>query len=345
VKCASSTVAALLLLAGCGDQHGPVPVHGLIAFHSGFEDTIWHIYVMKSDGSAVRRLTNPDPYNPVNDHDPSWSPDGRRVAFARAGGTVGVVRVEPGSRLKQFGVPVIAVSDLSWSPDGRRLVFTADLGNDRSAVYVMRSDGTGRRKLAIGASRSWSPDGRRIVFQGTQGGRASIYVLDLADHRRPRLLSFGLDARWSPTDARIVYASKHRRHIEILVTNGSGTGRRQVARVRTQDVGDVGAQPTWSPDGRKIAFLGRADRLKVVNADGSGERWLMRRASEAAIFDFAWSPDGREIAFTGWTDARGGGIGVTSNVYVVNIADGTERRLTDDGDSWSPVWQPATERG
>ena len=90
----------------------------------------------------------------------------------------------------------------------------------------------------------------------------------------------------------------------IHVMNADGSGKRRLTP-------NPAIYPTWSPDGRKIAFY--TGRIFVMNADGSGKRFLTRAASP--LFTWSWSPDGRKIAFTG----RDG------DVYAIN-ADGSGRR-------------------
>jgi TolB protein len=91
-----------------------------------------------------------------------------------------------------------------------------------------------------------------------------------------------------------------------------------------------GAQPAWSPDGSRLAFVRPSATLEsgiyVVNADGSGERLLSRLVAATP----AWSPDGARIAFS---DGR--------DLYTVR-ADGTgvEQLTEGPANDTAPAWLP-----
>jgi TolB protein len=156
------------------------PDGGLIAFNSSRGFGI-RLYVMRPDGTRVRRLTS------IEAEYPSWSPDGRRIAFMSA---------EPDARGSDPNYDVFVVdrdgSGLkelttwpgedgwpAWSPDGRWIAFTTThdangryfgVGPYRD-VYVMRPDGTAKRRIVvglIGAMPVWAPDGRTIMFMGSR---------------------------------------------------------------------------------------------------------------------------------------------------------------------------------
>jgi len=125
-----------------------------------------HLYVMNADGSKQRRLAARSLGTSVGAH---WSPDGRRLVYARRSGENGADlwiadhdgrnerRIATGGEV-YHGAPV-------FSPDGREIAYYADDGT-RSAIEAVRPDGTGRRVI-LAAGRNWyprwSPDGRWLV--------------------------------------------------------------------------------------------------------------------------------------------------------------------------------------
>ena len=197
------------------------------------------IYVMNADGSRKRNLTRR-----ANDDYPTWSPDGRRIAFLRATGSyrhhgyhLYVVNAD-GSGLRnlmQIAAVAYFSSHLVWSPDGRTIYF---------GRYLISTDGSGARKLPyIPLIAVWSPDGRQIAFVGNRATGLP-----------------GPGAR-SKDDS------------EIYVMNADGSGTRRL----THNVGYDG-EPAWSPDGRKIAFQSHRRCRGQQGGDLRHERRRKRKA-------------------------------------------------------------------
>jgi TolB protein len=131
--------------------------------------------------------------------------------------------------------------------------------------------------------------------------------------------------------------------LELYVINadGSGSWSLETARLSSPAAApyELGEDPAWSPDGRKIAFLGVGDDgntdVYVVRADGLGQQRLTRHPGVDG--NPAWSPDGRKIAFT--RRAREWGAGKTY-IYVMNADGSGQRRLSHGHVHFSVAWSP-----
>ena len=180
----------------------------------------FELFVMGADGSDLKQVTA----NRLDDEEPTWSPDGRWLAFSRdfypvQGKTdMDVFKVRLDGKGERNLTRSRGVDDLQpeWSPSGRRIAFASErAGRKNLDIYTMRPDGTRWRRLTHSPKGghehpSYSPDGRQIAFNTNRDKKFEIYKM-----------------RWDG-----------RREIRLTVTTGNYGN----------------ALPDWSPDGTRIVF-------------------------------------------------------------------------------------------
>jgi Tol biopolymer transport system component len=190
-----------------------------------------YIYVIPLDGSKPeQRVTS----GPAPEVDPTWSPDGKQIAFARRG---------------KGGFDLFACA-----ADGSELT---RLTNTRGVDEL---------------SPAWSPDGAEIAFaryeKGVENGPGSLWLLT-ADGRRERRLR-GDDGHdysapaWSPDGRRLALLMDG--HVAVTERDGAAV------RGLTADEELKETRPSWSPDGRLIAFTRDPGSIVIVTPAGSGEK-------------------------------------------------------------------------
>jgi dipeptidyl aminopeptidase/acylaminoacyl peptidase len=180
---------------------------------------------------------------------PSFSPDGRRIAFD-TGDRLAVIDVD-GSDFTLVPAATANDGDPAFSPDGRRIAFTG--ANDRGGtdVYIRRLGGGPARKLVLDASApTWSARGRLAYVR-----EGNVYSAD-PNGRKRRFITSGLSPDWSPDGRRLLVVRPDPR-----LTFAGSTGRIYIVEANGHVVRRVGtnnslSNPVWSPDGRWLAFDG-----------------------------------------------------------------------------------------
>ena len=139
---------------------------------------------------------------PGDNGSPTFSPDGKRIAFVHSSGAgkgaIMIVDSADGTHLRRVTAPAGGVADkIDWSPDGSRILFSAPAfgGKRTSNVFTIRPNGTGLRQLTHSSGHgigngadTWSPDGKQIVFVSDRGGSFRMYAMTAAG-RDVRLLN------------------------------------------------------------------------------------------------------------------------------------------------------------
>ncbi|HUR80466.1 MAG TPA: S9 family peptidase [Thermoanaerobaculia bacterium] len=275
---------------------------------------------------------------------------------------------------RRVGVPAL-------SPDGKWIAYdlaTTDMAANKrnSAVWLMRSGGTGARELGAGDSPVWSPDGKTIAF--TVGGQIALYDVATARTRKLAEISGGASSlKWMPDGKGLLAGSD----VEIAKTPGSASKARIIDSLlyrhwtawqgptrshilyvplsgATRDLtpGALDAPPfavgggsefDVSPDGKELVYARNTDEHpeRSTNADlfivpiagGEAQRITTRTGADTAP---VYSPDGRWIAYR--SQARAGYESDLWELWLYDRDTRTSKRIAADFPNWieSVFWSP-----
>lgn len=210
----------------------------------------------------------------------------------------GIFLVDPDTAKRHLIQHTDSATALAWSPDGRSIAFELPgrvLGVD---VYTIRSDGSDLHLVARNAyGPAWSPNGKRLLIA------------------RDVCTNYYDDCIFN--DFRV----------DLYTVRPDGGRLRHLAREP-----DGVFSPAWSPDGKRIAFLGNNSGLYLIDNDGSHRRRLEGTFGS----HLSWSPDGSKLAFEIRGEAPDWG-----DIGTVDIGTGKRKNLThrpgyDSGPAWSP---------
>ena len=289
--------------ASSGGGTSPTP-EGEIAPATGLKGRIVYstvagdLWIVEADGSGRRRLTHS---GAGIDYSPTWSPDGKQVAFRTTRGSpsgpdpsnIFVINADGSGERQLTPARGAAAGGLfpAWSPDGSRIAYS-----NGSGINLVRPGGSGRRPLGVpGECSVWSPDGSKLMFcsNGVNRGEGvdnwDVFVMDADGSHVRRLTSDGAQdypGAWSPDGTQIAFFSRRDGDGDVYVMDADGSNVRRVTNQPGAQAADA-----WLPDGRLV--IGSAQEgvegppnWFVMRPDGSGRGSLPQLAP--AMEPIAW---------------------------------------------------------
>ena len=281
------------------------------------------IWMVPAEGGEAKRFT----YGPANAHSPSWSPDGRWLAF---------------------------VSERKGETGDKSEKEQKERGKDKPQIWIIPTDGGEARQLTFmqhGANNPvWSPDSKRLLCNADVGP-ADEETEDGKVLPKARVI----DRLWYRLDG-VGFIYERRNHLFLLDINGG-----EPQQLTEGDWDDT--DPAWSPDGSRIAFassrgedrwrMPAPDVYTMTIEDGKAGTLQCLTDGSLACGSPSWSPDGQTVAFLAALKLRSGGhvdiYTIAANAqqsaaacltqeFEGSFQDWTNSDMGDEHLSPAPVW-------
>jgi len=276
-KCLHLLLAAIVVAIGAsagsvarGAGSSTSGMNGLIVYGVEQEPEHSQLVTVRPDGSERKQIT----HGPDSSLSADWSPNGRSIAYeVDQADTAGVAVAAADGTRRRILTPSGFQGQPSFSPDGKWIVYERDIAEGNNGVWLMRADGTQRRRVT------------RNPF--TSGG-----------------CGCDTDPNFSPNGKWITFVRIKKDEVEqaLFAVHPNGTGLHQL----TPYSWEVGIKHDWSPDGKLIVLTENADFVRPADAanivtirpDGSGRTRLTRfEGGKGNGFAGSFSPDGKQIVF------------------------------------------------
>lgn len=286
----------------------------VVTYHNKTDNkTNSNVYYIPVDGETIQQLTNAKGAN----NTPRWMPDGKSLAFVSTRDGESQIWIVPaaGGEARKVSALSTGAADLQVSPDGKWLSFSStvypDCPNDDCNKKRMEEAEKSKVKAKIFDKlpyriwNSWKDGMRNHVFVIPSGGGSATDITP-GDYDTPPIdLGGNWSYAWSPDSKEIAFERNPDLFIATSTNNDiflvpiSGGEPRKI----TDNPGND-SQPTYSPDGKYIAYLQmkragfEADQKQLILYERSTDKRLnLTEQFDYSVNDMVWSPDSKVIYF------------------------------------------------
>lgn len=252
----------------------------------------YRLVISDADGQNIRNALNSA--EPIIS--PSWSPDGKKVAYVSFEDRKPVIYVHELATGRRISLSNQKGNNSApaWSPDGKKLAVSLSKDGN-TQIYEINSDGTGLRRLTRGSTidtePQYSPDGRSIYFTSDRGGNPQIYRMSAEGEqvegakRVTYKQGFVTSPRISPDGKYLAY-----------IANIGGAFRLYILNLATSDAqaltdGSSDESPSFAANGRYVLYSTKVNGKRVlaaVSVDGNSKQVLTIPGSD--IRQPSWGP-------------------------------------------------------
>ncbi len=269
------------------------------------------LFLLEPDGSKMERLTYSAKENTKNIY-PRWSRDGEKITYTSdQGGNTDIYIMDVKTKeTKNLTNHPSQDRESTWSYDGKKIAFSSNRDGDYE-IFIMNNDGTGLYQLTYNSKKEieidpdfayllpeqrndlwddthpvWSPKKNQIVYSSSCLGLPDNYYEQFTEGHTQITTPMG--------NLKIPVPTKKGTDMDLMIINTDRTGYHDLTKTP-----DIETEPSWSPDGKKIAFSSNRRgnwQIFVMNSDGTGLYQLTMRDTANDRYP-TWSPDGKWIAF------------------------------------------------
>jgi TolB protein len=226
-----------------------------------------------------------------------WSPDSQKLVYSKQNGIVVYNFISHQAQI----INQPGTTDAQWFQSGEELLFQAPDASGLSQLFRIRTDGTDKRQITQNSGGRLntvrlSPDGSYVLYTSPGASISLIFTIEISTGNvfevRGGPLAKNYFPTWSPDSLTIAYSAtafENNGYFSLIRTT-----ERQGGNDQTRAISNCFATPvTWSPDGRKIAYLSGCKPQGI-----SSEIWLLdknhpvpiRLVQGGSIAALQWSP-------------------------------------------------------